>query len=139
MLSARCSSPIPLCDPSPTGEKSPGEEEGETCSLRDVLPQSLTRSVAHERRPRRRSVVRTARYRAVRVPVNHRTGMYLLYRPDCTIYSIRSGLADDDLGAEAMMMEALEKVEKEIKKPLLRSDKKNMAILLPEFDKINKK
>ncbi|CAL9117608.1 unnamed protein product [Musa textilis] len=41
---------------------------------------------------------------------------------------IKSGLSDD-LGAEAMMMEALEKVEKEIKKPLLRSDKKNMALL----------
>ncbi|THU48926.1 hypothetical protein C4D60_Mb06t04150 [Musa balbisiana] len=51
---------------------------------------------------------------------------------------IKSGLTDD-LGAEAMMMEALEKVEKEIKKPLLRSDKKNMAVLLTEFDKINKK
>lgn len=37
------------------------------------------------------------------------------------------------------MMEALEKVEKEIKKPLLRSDKKNMALLLAEFDKISKK
>ncbi|URE41257.1 ATP synthase 24 kDa subunit [Musa troglodytarum] len=50
----------------------------------------------------------------------------------------KSGLTDD-LGAETMMMEALEKVEKEIKKPLLRSDKKNMALLLAEFDKINKK
>ncbi|CAL9042953.1 unnamed protein product, partial [Musa banksii] len=49
-----------------------------------------------------------------------------------------SGLTDD-LGAETMMMEALEKVEKEIKKPLLRSDKKNMALLLAEFDKINQK
>lgn len=37
------------------------------------------------------------------------------------------------------MMEALEKVEKEIKKPLMRSDKKNMGLLLAEFDKINKK
>jgi hypothetical protein len=37
------------------------------------------------------------------------------------------------------MMEALEKVEKDIKKPLLRSDTKNMAVLLAEFDKINKK
>jgi hypothetical protein len=37
------------------------------------------------------------------------------------------------------MMEALEKVEKDIKKPLLRSDKKNMALLVAEFDKINKK
>ncbi|KAG6481372.1 hypothetical protein ZIOFF_057972 [Zingiber officinale] len=45
----------------------------------------------------------------------------------------------DDLGAEALMMKALEKVEKEIKKSLLRSDKKNMALLLAEFDNINKK
>jgi hypothetical protein len=36
-------------------------------------------------------------------------------------------------------MEALEKVEKDIKKPLLRSDKKNMVVLLAEFDKINEK
>ncbi|KAG1327821.1 putative ATP synthase 24 kDa subunit, mitochondrial [Cocos nucifera] len=49
---------------------------------------------------------------------------------------IKSGLTDD-LGAEAMMMEALEKVEKEIKKPLMRSDKKNMGLLLAEFGKIN--
>ena len=52
--------------------------------------------------------------------------------------SFRSGLIDN-LGAEAMMMEALDKVEKEIKKPLLRSDKKNMALLHAEFDKIDKK
>ncbi|KAG0482544.1 hypothetical protein HPP92_010628 [Vanilla planifolia] len=51
---------------------------------------------------------------------------------------IKSGLLDE-LGAETMMMEALEKVEKEIKKPLLRSDKKNMSLLQAEFDKINKK
>uniref|UniRef100_A0A0D9VBT5 ATP synthase 24 kDa subunit, mitochondrial n=1 Tax=Leersia perrieri TaxID=77586 RepID=A0A0D9VBT5_9ORYZ len=51
---------------------------------------------------------------------------------------IKSGLIDD-FGVEAMMMEALEKVEKEIKKPLLRSDKKNMGLLLAEFEKINKK
>ena len=37
------------------------------------------------------------------------------------------------------MMEAVEKIEKDIKKPLLRNDKKNMASLLAEFDKINKK
>jgi len=52
--------------------------------------------------------------------------------------SSRSGLIDN-FGAEAMMMEALDKVEKEIKKPLLRSDKKCMALLHAEFDKINKK
>ncbi|KAJ8650703.1 hypothetical protein MRB53_003726 [Persea americana] len=51
---------------------------------------------------------------------------------------IKRGLTDD-LGAEAMMMDALEKVEKELKKPLMRSDKKGMALLLAEFDKINKK
>lgn len=37
------------------------------------------------------------------------------------------------------MMEALEKVEKDIKKPLMRNDKKGMALLMAEFDKINKK
>ncbi|KAL6990947.1 hypothetical protein U1Q18_009068, partial [Sarracenia purpurea var. burkii] len=40
---------------------------------------------------------------------------------------IRRGLTDE-LGAEAMMMDALEKVEKEIKKPLMRNDKKGMAL-----------
>ncbi|MBA0753180.1 hypothetical protein Gogos_022101 [Gossypium gossypioides] len=45
----------------------------------------------------------------------------------------------DDLGAEAMMMNALDKVEKEIKKPLMRNDKQSMALLTAEFDKINKK
>ncbi|KAL4361858.1 hypothetical protein GQ457_04G034540 [Hibiscus cannabinus] len=51
---------------------------------------------------------------------------------------IKRGLVDG-LGAEAMMMDALEKVEKEIKKPLMRDDKKSMALLTAEFDKINKK
>ncbi|KDP35268.1 hypothetical protein JCGZ_09427 [Jatropha curcas] len=51
---------------------------------------------------------------------------------------IKRGLIDE-LGAEAMMMDALEKVEKEIKKPLMRNDKKGMALLLTEFDNINKK
>jgi Mitochondrial ATP synthase subunit len=37
------------------------------------------------------------------------------------------------------MFEALEKVEKDIKKPLLRNDKQNMALLLAEFEKVNKK
>ncbi|KAM0848324.1 hypothetical protein ACQ4PT_054458 [Festuca glaucescens] len=57
-----------------------------------------------------------------------------------TLQEIRkkSGLIDE-IGVEALMMEALEKVEKDIKKPLLRSDKKNMALLVAEFDKINKK
>lgn len=50
----------------------------------------------------------------------------------------RRGLTDE-LGAEAMMMDALEKVEKEIKKPLMRDDKKGMALLMAEFDKINSK
>ncbi|KAI4385214.1 hypothetical protein MLD38_003268 [Melastoma candidum] len=51
---------------------------------------------------------------------------------------IKRGLTDE-LGAEALMMEALEKVEKETKKPLLRNDKKGMALLMAEFDKVNKK
>ncbi|KAA8530951.1 hypothetical protein F0562_005682 [Nyssa sinensis] len=51
---------------------------------------------------------------------------------------IKRGLSDD-LGAEAMMMDALEKVEKELKKPLMRNDKKGMGLLVAEFDKINKK
>ncbi|KAH1055331.1 hypothetical protein J1N35_033396 [Gossypium stocksii] len=38
-----------------------------------------------------------------------------------------------------MMMDALDKVEKEIKKPPMRDDKKSMALLTAEFDKINKK
>ena len=38
-----------------------------------------------------------------------------------------------------MMFDALEKVEKELKKPLLRNDKKGMSILMAEFDKINQK
>ncbi|KAG2655770.1 hypothetical protein PVAP13_1KG036300 [Panicum virgatum] len=50
----------------------------------------------------------------------------------------KSGLIDH-LGIEPLMMEAVEKIEKDIKKPLLRNDKKNMATLLAEFDKINKK
>ncbi|XP_022774883.1 probable ATP synthase 24 kDa subunit, mitochondrial [Durio zibethinus] len=51
---------------------------------------------------------------------------------------IKRGLIDE-LGAEAMTMDALDKVEKEIKKPLMRNDKKSMALLTAEFEKINKK
>lgn len=59
------------------------------------------------------------------------------YSSVCDI-SCRRGLTDE-LGAEAMMFEALEKVEKDIKKPLLRSDKKGMDLLVAEFEKGNKK
>ncbi|QCD84762.1 iron-sulfur cluster assembly protein [Vigna unguiculata] len=57
-----------------------------------------------------------------------------------TLKEIRTkrGLTDD-LGAEAQMIDALDKVEKELKKPLLRNDTKGMDRLLAEFDKINKK
>lgn len=51
---------------------------------------------------------------------------------------VKSGIKDE-IGAEKMMMEALEKVEKQLKKPLMRSDKKSMALLQAEFDVINKK
>ncbi|KAJ0795886.1 hypothetical protein HanPI659440_Chr04g0155651 [Helianthus annuus] len=60
---------------------------------------------------------------------------YLLALKDIRL---KRGLTDE-LGAEAMMMDALEKVEKEIKKPLLRNDKKGMALLTEEFNKINQK
>ncbi|KMZ60647.1 Mitochondrial ATP synthase [Zostera marina] len=51
---------------------------------------------------------------------------------------VKRGLKDD-LGAEAMMFDALEKVETQLKKPLLRSDKKGMAVLMAEFEKVNQK
>ena len=51
---------------------------------------------------------------------------------------VKRGLTDD-LGAEALMIDALDKIEKDLKKPLLRNDKKGMDLLLAEFDKINKK
>ncbi|CAO2830549.1 unnamed protein product [Amaranthus hypochondriacus] len=51
---------------------------------------------------------------------------------------LKRGLTDE-LGAEAMMFEALDKIEAEIKKPLLRNDDKGMSRLMAEFDKINKK
>ncbi|XP_039054030.1 probable ATP synthase 24 kDa subunit, mitochondrial [Hibiscus syriacus] len=58
---------------------------------------------------------------------------YLLTLKDIRI---KRGLTDD-LGAEAMM-DALDKIEKEIKKPLMRNEKKSMALLTAEFDKTNK-
>ncbi|KAL4557685.1 hypothetical protein LXL04_035871 [Taraxacum kok-saghyz] len=51
---------------------------------------------------------------------------------------LKRGLVDE-LGAEGMMMDALEKVEKDLKKPLMRNDKKGMALLMTEFEKINQK
>ncbi|KAL2503753.1 putative ATP synthase 24 kDa subunit [Abeliophyllum distichum] len=51
---------------------------------------------------------------------------------------IKRGLTDE-LGAEAMMMDALDKIELELKKPLMRDDKKGMGLLMTEFDKINQK
>ncbi|KAG7027107.1 putative ATP synthase 24 kDa subunit, mitochondrial [Cucurbita argyrosperma subsp. argyrosperma] len=60
---------------------------------------------------------------------------YLLTLKDIRI---ERGL-NDQLGAEAMMFDALEKIEKELKKPLMRNDKKGMSLLMAEFDKINQK
>lgn len=51
---------------------------------------------------------------------------------------MKRGLTDD-LGAEALMFEALDKVEKQLKKPLMRNDKQGMGLLMKEFDAINKK
>ncbi|KAL2907281.1 putative ATP synthase 24 kDa subunit mitochondrial [Bienertia sinuspersici] len=51
---------------------------------------------------------------------------------------VKRGLTDE-LGAEAMMFDALDKVENELKKPLMRNDNQGMSKLMAEFDKINKK
>ncbi|GKC45110.1 probable ATP synthase 24 kDa subunit, mitochondrial [Tanacetum coccineum] len=61
--------------------------------------------------------------------------LYLLALKDIRL---KRGLTDE-LGTEAIMMDALEKVEKDIKKPLARNDKKGMALLTGEFNKINQK
>ncbi|GKC31471.1 probable ATP synthase 24 kDa subunit, mitochondrial [Tanacetum coccineum] len=58
---------------------------------------------------------------------------YLLALKDIRL---KRGLTDE-LGTEAMMMDALEKVEKDIKKPLTRNEKKGTALLTGEFNKIN--
>nr|VVW54419.1 unnamed protein product [Nymphaea colorata] len=62
----------------------------------------------------------------------------MVLKPNCVMLLVWRGLTDD-LDAGALAMDALEKVEKEIKKLLLRSDEKGMALRLAEFDKINKK
>lgn len=51
---------------------------------------------------------------------------------------VKTGL-HDDLGIEKMRMDALDKVEKQLKKPLMRNDKKGLALLEVEFNAINKK
>ncbi|KAH9290394.1 hypothetical protein KI387_034511, partial [Taxus chinensis] len=60
------------------------------------------------------------------------------YLKKLTEIRVKSGL-EDHLGAEKMMMDALEKVEKQLNKPLMRNDKNGMALLLAEFNLINKK
>ncbi|KAG5612448.1 hypothetical protein H5410_023729 [Solanum commersonii] len=63
----------------------------------------------------------------------------LLHSPFFFIYYlVRRGLIDSQ-GIEDLQMAALDKVEKELKKPLLRNDKKGIALLTAEFDKINQK
>ncbi|XP_074308649.1 putative ATP synthase 24 kDa subunit, mitochondrial [Silene latifolia] len=51
---------------------------------------------------------------------------------------IKAGLPDD-IGIEKMMFEALDTVEKEIKKPLMRDNTEGMARLTVEYDKGNKR
>ncbi|XP_059279927.1 probable ATP synthase 24 kDa subunit, mitochondrial, partial [Lycium ferocissimum] len=51
---------------------------------------------------------------------------------------VKRGLIDAQ-GIEDLQMAALDKVEREIKKPLMRNDKKGIALLTAEFDKINQK
>ncbi|XP_059072534.1 probable ATP synthase 24 kDa subunit, mitochondrial isoform X2 [Cryptomeria japonica] len=62
-----------------------------------------------------------SRYMQVMKTMREKTGLY------------------DDLGIEKMRMDALDKVEKQLKKPLMRNDKKGMALLEVEFNAINKK
>lgn len=64
--------------------------------------------------------------------------LYTSFHDLIPFYFSRRGLSDE-LGAEAMMFDALEKIEKELKKPLLRNDKKGMSLLMAEFDKVNQK
>ncbi|CAM6082191.1 unnamed protein product [Calypogeia fissa] len=45
----------------------------------------------------------------------------------------------DDLGADKLMMEALDKVEKNLGKPVLLDDQKGLTLLGKEIDEINKK
>ncbi|XP_051126571.1 probable ATP synthase 24 kDa subunit, mitochondrial [Andrographis paniculata] len=45
----------------------------------------------------------------------------------------------DELGVESMMMDAVDRVEKELKQPLMRNDEKGVSLLKAEFDKINQK
>lgn len=51
---------------------------------------------------------------------------------------VKTGLRDN-FGIEKMRMDALDKVEKQLKKPLMRDDKKGLALLKTEFNEINKK
>ncbi|XP_011100732.1 probable ATP synthase 24 kDa subunit, mitochondrial [Sesamum indicum] len=60
---------------------------------------------------------------------------YLLALKDIRM---KRGLVDE-LGAEAMMMDALDKVENELKKPLMRNNEEGMSLLMAEFDKINQR
>lgn len=46
---------------------------------------------------------------------------------------------EDDMGADPLMLEALDKVEKNIGKPLLKDDANGMSIWKKELDQINQK
>lgn len=51
---------------------------------------------------------------------------------------LRVGI-EDDMGADPLMLEALDKVEKNIGKPLLKDDANGMSIWKKELDQINQK
>lgn len=53
-------------------------------------------------------------------------------------YMLRVGI-EDDMGADPLMLEALDKVEKNIGKPLLKDDANGMSIWKKELDQINQK
>ncbi|BFI24324.1 hypothetical protein AXG93_2018s1420 [Marchantia polymorpha subsp. ruderalis] len=57
-----------------------------------------------------------------------------------TLTRLRSEVGiQDDLGADKLTMQALDKVEKSLGKPLLLDDKQGLTLLSKEIDEINKK
>jgi hypothetical protein len=53
-------------------------------------------------------------------------------------FDYRVGI-EDDSGADALMIEALDKVEKSIGKPLVKDDANGMSALKKELDQVNQK
>lgn len=56
----------------------------------------------------------------------------------CESYASRVGI-EDDSGADALMLEALDKVEKSIGKTLVKDDANGMSAWKKELDQVNQK